>query len=121
MLSGDFGFVLERFVGAKKITGIEKVSAAGEPAPEGLRHHAVADRSEVLPASASESLVSPHRPMSPPHPTGRLSCDGWPAKSGGAGIRSHCPSTGTPLFICWTGELSCAATELFPCQDLARG
>ena len=59
------GFVWERIVGAKKITGIEKVSAAGEPAPEGLRHHAVADRSEVLPASASESLVSPPPPDEP--------------------------------------------------------
>ena len=26
-----------------------------------------------------------------------------------------------PCFSCWTGEFSCAATELFPCQDLARG
>ena len=56
---------LESFVGAKNIRCIEKVSAAGELAPGNLRHHAIDDRTEVLPTSAGESLVSPSSPDGP--------------------------------------------------------
>ena len=98
------------------------MSAAGEPAPENLRHYAVADRIEMLPTSVSESLVSPPAARwARPAPQADSPVAAGPRDLGVPVLDPIVRVPVPPCFLCWTGELSCAATELFPCQDLARG
>ena len=108
-------------MGAKKITCIEKVSAVGEPAPENLRHHAIADRTEGLPASASESLVSPHRPMGPPRPTGRFSCNGRQGNLGVPVLDLTVRVPAPPLFFLLDWRIFLCGHRAFSLSGFSQG